>query len=356
MTAEVLFEEIVGPDGHLGIILLNRPEALNALNHAMILSVFTQLKKWVTQSHIKAIVIRKASGRAFCAGGDVRLTYERYHAKDPALMNFFRDEYALNAYIFHYPKPYIALLDGITMGGGVGISIHGSHRIGTENLIFAMPETGIGFFPDVGGTYFLPRLKSYMGYYLGLIGARIPVQDALFAGLIQYYMPEKVLDNFISALAQFDFKGEAHQAVNTVIQDFKQVYDAESLLQQVEACIQTCFSKNYITEILHCLQQDTTAFAAQAYKELLKKSPTSLYVTLGALQKGKHLSFDDCMKQEYRLVTHFLENSDFLEGIRAVIIDKDQQPKWQPATIEKVNPEIVEHYFEALNDELQLSH
>src|SRR3989338_2126316 len=193
---EVLFEEIAGQGGHLGVITLNRPQILNSLNQTMIDAMYAQLNKWAIAPDIKAVVIRAAPGRAFCAGGDLRFTYERFKNKDPLLSTFFRDEYQLNRLIYHFPKPYIALLDGITMGGGVGISIHGSHRVATENLLFAMPETGIGFFPDVGGTYFLPRLPGRIGYYLGLTGARIKTDDCVTLGISQH----KVTRDKLSAL------------------------------------------------------------------------------------------------------------------------------------------------------------
>src|SRR3990167_4221018 len=187
-TQDILFEELVGHEGNIGLVTLNRPKALNALTHSMILSLDKQLTLWEEQENIKAIVITAVEGRAFCAGGDIRFTYEKWDYNDGSLPLYFRDEYRLNRRIFHYSKPYIALLDGITMGGGVGISIHGSHRVATENLVFAMPETGIGFFPDVGGTYFLPRLPDKFGYYLGITGARIDCYDCCALGLTQHFV------------------------------------------------------------------------------------------------------------------------------------------------------------------------
>ena len=172
---DVIFTEIKGRLGDIGLITLNRPRALNSLTLEMIKAIHRELLAWRKANHIKAVMINAVPGRAFCAGGDLRLTYERMQAKEAHIAHFFWDEYELNCCIFHYPKPYIALLDGITMGGGVGISIHGSHRVATDKLVFAMPETGIGFFPDVGASYFLPRLPHQFGFYLGLTGARIGV-------------------------------------------------------------------------------------------------------------------------------------------------------------------------------------
>src|SRR5579872_925135 len=181
--SEIAFEEISGRDDNLGLITLTRQSVLNALNQKMINAIDQQLKEWENANHIKAVVIRAAPGRAFCAGGDVRSVYDRKLAQDPKIADFFRDEYGMNRRIHHYPKPYIALMDGITMGGGVGISVHASHRVATERLVFAMPETGIGFFPDVGTTYVLPRLPDFIGMYLGLTGARLTLNDCLALGL-----------------------------------------------------------------------------------------------------------------------------------------------------------------------------
>src|SRR3990167_2591411 len=206
---EVLFDEMKGEGGNLGLITLNRPEVLNSLNQSMIHAMHDQLKIWAAADDIKAVVIRPADGRAFCAGGDIRSTYARRLEKDAALPRFFYDEYQLNRTIHHYPKPYIAFLDGITMGGGVGISIHGSHRVATDRLLFAMPETGIGFFPDVGGTYFLPRLKGQMGFYLGLTGARINADDCIGLGITQHKVSEHDLSNILAALANKVFAADA---------------------------------------------------------------------------------------------------------------------------------------------------
>lgn len=341
---EVLFEEKPGKEGNLGIITLNRPGVLNSLNHDMITAMYSQLQFWAKESHIKAIVIRASEARAFCAGGDLRLTYERAKAKDPAMYDFFRDEYQLNRFIFHYPKPYIALLSGITMGGGVGISIHGSHRVASENLIFAMPETGIGFYPDVGGTYFLPRLADHYGYYLGLTGARIGSDDGMALGIVQHKVAYEQMPALIDALAATPFKGNAKDAVSAIINPF-QLSTQPSLLKQHVAEITNCFSKGTMIEILTALNKASGPICQEAEALLAKKSPTSLAVTLKALQKGQQMDFDACMHQEFYLTSHFLQHHDFLEGIRALIIDKDQQPLWEPMSISDVDRAEVDSYF-----------
>ena len=294
---EVLFEEVTGKGGHLGVITLNRPAALNSLNHMMVHAMFDQLQTWESANHIKAVIIRAAEGRAFCAGGDLRLTYERMKSGDPVMTDFFKDEYQLNRKIFHYPKPYIALLDGITMGGGVGISLHGSHRVATNRLLFAMPETGIGFFPDVGGSYFLPRLSDRMGVYLGLSGARISSDDCLQVGIATQKISHDALPALINELALQPFTGEPRTTVTEIMEQFSIPIESTSLVEQHEA-INKCFSANTMEEIMVALQEGN-AFCKEAAAVIAKKSPTSLKISLRAMQKGSHQTFDACMQQEY---------------------------------------------------------
>lgn len=348
---EVLFEEISGNGGNLGVITLNRPTVLNSLNHAMILAIYAQLQKWAMVDHIKAVVIRAAEGRAFCAGGDLRLTYDRYKTHQSVLTDFFRDEYQLNRFIFHFPKPYIALLDGITMGGGVGLSIHGSHRVATDRTLFAMPETGIGFFPDVGGTYFLPRLPGRIGFYIGLTGARLASDDCVLIGIAQQKIQRETLPELINALAQQKFVGDTREFVSHVINQFKVSIKSTQLLEQ-QAIIDDCFSRKTVENILSSLEASSNKLCKETASSISKKSPTSLKITLQALEEGKHLDFDACMRQEYRLVTRFLQGHDFFEGIRAVIIDKDQTPHWNPDTLDGVTRRDIEKYFAPLTEEL----
>ena len=348
---EVLFETISGNGGNLGVMTLNRPAVLNSLHHNMVLAMHAQLKVWATDTNIKAVVIRAVEGRAFCAGGDIRSTYDHMRKHDMSIVNFFRDEYQLNRCIYHFPKPYIALLDGITMGGGVGISIHGSHRVATDRLVFAMPETGIGFFPDVGGTYFLPRLPGYTGYYLGLTGARIKIDDCVMLGIMQHKVQQSALPHLLDALTEEKFGNNAHDSVTDIINQFH-VPVTIAPLMEYQKLIDECFSLQTMEDILLALQSQSNEFATEAIKSFASKSPTSLKVTLRALQVGRQLDFDACMQQEFRLATRFLLGHDFLEGIRAVIIDKDQTPHWQPANVEEVKNNMVEDYFSPLAKEL----
>lgn len=346
---EILFEEISGSGGSVGIITLNRPHVLNSLNYQMIAILYEKLQEWERVAHIKAVVITAAPGRAFCAGGDLRSTYEGFKRDKESLIRFFQTEYCLNQCIFHYSKPYIALLNGITMGGGAGISINGSHRIATDNLTFAMPETGIGFFPDVGGSYFLPRLPGYMGIYLGLTGTRLNSDDCVELGLAHYKIDSTIIPTLINTIANTILEGDAKVAVHRIIQQFQLPTQASSLFEK-QSLINSCFSQSTIEEILSSLAKQTSDFCEETIHLLEKKSPTSLKVSLLAMQKGKTLNFDSCMQQEFALMYHFLQASDFVEGIRAVIIDKDQQPRWQPASLKEISLEKVHSYFKPVLD------
>lgn len=348
---DVLFEEISGRDGNIGLITLNRPQVLNALNHNMFNVLQYQLTEWEAANQIKAVVIRAAEGRAFCAGGDIRSAYEKKLAKDTTLPYFFRDEYQLNLRIYNYSKPYIALLDGITMGGGAGISINGSHRVATERLSFAMPETGIGFYPDVGGSYFLSRLPYKIGFYLGLVGARISYADCAALGLVNYVVSRENISDILYALADAPLQNNPKMEVSAILETFSASYPASTLLEHTTE-IETCFSKNSVEEIIQALSLQQSEWCQQTLALIKAKSPTSLKVTLRALQEGLKVSFNENMRTEYRLTTRFLEGHDFFEGIRAAIIDKDQSPRWQPADLKDVSLNEVEKYFSPLEHEL----
>lgn len=337
MTTDVLFEELPGSGGDIGLITLNRPEVLNALNHSMVNAMIVQLADWQSNNNIKAVVITANGERAFCAGGDLR------HAHT-AMEAFFRDEYQLNQMIFHFPKPYIALLNGITMGGGVGISIHGSHRVVSEKVLFAMPETGIGFFPDVGGTYFLPRLISHAGYYLGLTGARIKSDDCVMLEIAQHKVPHASFAALQEALVHTTFTEDANASVTTIIEHFVVAPEAAPLTPHLSQ-LNDWFSKTSVEDILQALKSANNDFAADIIAMLEKKSPVSLKVSLAALLRGRKMDFDACMKMEFQLTCQFLKAHDFKEGIRAVIIDKDQNPQWQPPAIAAVTPAMVDAYF-----------
>lgn len=345
----VLFTEL----GNLGLITLNRPQALNALTHEMILALSEQLTVWEKDPDVKAVLIQGAGEKAFCAGGDIRQVYEARHDSKLPMKQFFWDEYRLNAQIFHYPKPYIALLDGITMGGGVGVSIHGKYRIATERFVFAMPETGIGFFPDVGGSYFLPRCPGQTGIYLGLTGAKISIADASYLNLVNHFVPMDKMPEVIDEIAMSNLGDLSQKHIDEII-DSVNIYSGDPTLANVRKDIDCCFNFDTVEEILTALHARKNEWCDKTAKLLASKSPTSLKVTLQQLRKGHHLSFDECMRMEYRMVVRFLQGHDFYEGVRAVIIDKDQSPKWQPSELSEVSAQNVDHYFAPLQNESEL--
>jgi len=333
MEAEVLFEQ----RGAIGLITLNRPKALNALTLAMCLAMRDQLKAWAVDPTVTAVVARGAGEKAFCAGGDIRFLHDSGKAGDGGALQFWADEYRLNTLIKRYPKPYVALVDGIVMGGGVGVSAHGSHWVATEKTLFAMPETGIGLFPDVGGTYFLPRLPGKVGIYLGLTGARLKAADCLHAGIASHFVPSAALDGLVERLAAGEAVDAALAAVATDV--------GPAPIDVHRAAIDRLFAGDTVEAILAALDADGADFAKAQAATLRTKSPTSMKLTLRQLQEGAHLEFEDCMRLEYRLTQAIVTGHDFYEGVRAVIIDKDQAPKWQPAALEEVTLAIVDAAF-----------
>lgn len=348
---EIRFEELEGRAGSVGLITLNRPQVLNALNHAMFLALNHHLKKWDESDHIKAVIIQAVAGRAFCAGGDIRYAYERGRLNDPALPHFFRDEYRVNQRIHFFSKPYIALLDGITMGGGAGISMHGSHRVITERMTFAMPETGIGLFPDIGATYFLSRLPYKIGFYLGLTGTRIFSQDCLAVGLATQCVSHESLLKIIDLIVDTPLDADAKRSVTLLLKTFE-IAPEPSLLMKHKLEIELAFSENTVEGIIKALKHFPSEWCHQTAETILTKSPTSLKVTLKALQKATSLDFESCMKMEYRLVNHFLKGQDFYEGVRAAVIDKDQKPHWNPNQLNLISDEKVNQYFNPIEEEL----
>ena len=334
--AEVLFER----KGAIGQIVLNRPKALNALTHSMCIAMKAQLADWAADEAVRAVVVSGAGERAFCAGGDIRALYESGKAGTPYALSFYRDEYILNAAIRHFPKPYIALIHGIVMGGGVGVSVHGNHRIADESTVFAMPETGIGLFPDVGGSHFLPRCPGEIGMYLALTGARLKTADALYAGVATHFVPKASWDALIAGLAD----GDAPDAVLGRLA--KAVPDAP--LAGNRQSIDRLFAGNSVEAILDALDADGSTWARETAQTIRTKSPTSLKITFRQLREGRRKEFDDCMRMEYRMVNRIIAGHDFYEGVRATIIDKDGSPKWSPVALEDVAAPAVDAYFAPL--------
>jgi enoyl-CoA hydratase len=333
--AEILFEK----RGAVGLITLNRPKALNALTHAMCVSMKAQLAKWATDDVIKCVVIQGEGDRAFCAGGDIRALYESGQAGTPYIVDFYRDEYILNAAIKHYRKPYIALIRGIVMGGGVGVSVHGSHRIADEAMLFAMPETGIGLFPDVGGSFFLPRMPGELGMYLGLTGTRLKTADALYTGVATHFVPAAKREALVSALAS----GKPPDAA------LRQSEAAPtSDMPEIRPGIDRIFSADNVEAILSSLDREGTDWARETAKTIRTKSPTATKLAFRQIRNGKTLSFNDCMRMEFRMVYRVIAGHEFYEGVRATIIDKDGAPRWNPAQLSDVSDTDIDAYFAPL--------
>jgi enoyl-CoA hydratase len=347
-TEDILFER----RGPLALITLNRPKALNALTLDMMTALDPRLDEWEADTAVQAVVIRGTGERAFCAGGDIRALYDSRASGNRAYRAlFYREEYAQNRRIFRFKRPYVALMNGITMGGGVGVSVHGSHRIVTENTLFAMPETGIGLFPDVGASYFLPRLPGELGMYLGLTGARLKAADLRYTGIGTHYVTAARLPALVDALAAADLR-QGRASVDRVLAGFAED-PGDAPLAGHRAEIDRCFAEESVEAILAALKAEGTPWAADTLKTLAGKSPTSLKLTFRQLREGKGLDFEDAMIVEYRLCQYCMDGHDFFEGVRAVIIDKDNAPKWQPAALDGVTEAEVARAFAPRPDDLR---
>lgn len=349
MTAEINFSN----KHHLGLITLNRPQALNALTLNMIKALQQQLLLWQNDNSIQAVVVQAEGEKAFCAGGDVRWLYEVGLVRKPEQMQFFWHEYRLNHFIHQFSKPYISLMDGITMGGGVGISLHGSYPVATERFVFAMPETGIGFFPDIGASYLLSRCPGQMGIYLGLTGDRISAHDACKLGLVKHVIAANKLQEVLESLMKKDLSGDAYQRVDVCLQEFALPVEHATLENQ-QSAINTCFAQPTVEKILAALREKGDEWAVATLRNLEQKAPLSLKVTLAQIQKAKSMSMAECVKMDYCLVSQFIRDSDFYEGVRALLVDKDKSPHWQPERLALVTDAKVADYFECSQSELPL--
>jgi enoyl-CoA hydratase len=348
-AAEILFER----RGSAGLVTLNRPAALNAVTHGMVRALAAKLDEWEHDREVTRIVVVAAPGRAFSAGGDIRALYDLAQAGRHAdALAFWRDEYTLNTRIRTYPKPYVALIDGIVMGGGVGVSVHGSHRVAGDKYLFAMPEVGIGFFPDVGATFVLPRMPGETGTFCALTGERLKAADAVAAGLATHYVPSVQFPVLLEALC-------GTEPVDAQLAGFSGSAGEASLIGR-RAWIDRLFGGDRVETILDRLDHDAAADAQEGdwlrgvAASIRTKSPTSLKVALAQMRRGAGWSFADCMRAEFRIVSRIVHGHDFYEGIRAVIIDKDNRPAWRPAALADVDSGEVERHFAPTEQELML--
>ncbi|MDO0929388.1 enoyl-CoA hydratase/isomerase family protein [Streptomyces sp. TG1A-8] len=335
--------------GRSARITLNRPGALNALDHEMVRRITGALSAWEQDPAVEGVVVTGAGERGLCAGGDIRAIHDDARNGDGAASAaFWRDEYRLNARIARYSKPYVAVMDGIVMGGGVGLSAHGSVRIVTERSQVAMPETGIGFVPDVGGTHLLARAPGELGTHLALTGARIGAGDALFCGLANHYVESAALPRLLDDLADLP--------VGDVLARHVQAPPRGQLADRRE-WIDSCYAAGTVEEIVQRLLSHGDPDAKETAGTLLGKSPTALKVTLAAIRRARRLgSLERVLDQEYRVSCAALGTPDLVEGIRAQVIDKDRSPSWSPATLAEVTDSDVERFFAPLGGrELRLA-
>jgi len=340
MTSEP--EILTRLESGVGRITLNRPKALHALNRAMCEAMIEALLAWRDDDAVKSVLIDHAGERGFCAGGDIRMIAESGAGDALEAKAFFKVEYRLNHLLFDYPKPVTALVDGIVMGGGVGISEPALVRIATERTTYAMPETGIGLFPDVGGGWFLPRLPGQTGVWLALTGARLKAADTVFLGIHSHYLPSDALDAFRAILA-------ADPAHPVDVADGLETDAGEPPIEAHLAAIDRLFVFDTVEEIFSALESDGSDWALAQLATLKTKSPQSLKVTLRQLRLGATLpSFADNMAMEYRLGGRVVRTHDFQEGVRAVVIDKDNAPQWSPAGLSGVDEAHLDALFAPL--------
>ncbi len=336
---------------HIAHLTLNRPQALNALSHEMVAELSALLKRWSTDDDVHAIIIRGAGEKAFCAGGDIRVLYEIGKRGDGSEQEFFREEYQLNYLIHRYladtGKPYIAWIDGIVMGGGMGIAQGAPIRIVGGRTKMAMPETAIGLFPDVGGTYFLSRCPGALGLYLGLTGQTIKAADALYAGLATHYIASETAFEFDYALDSLvDWPRGAVPALHEIVKKFSSAPIEPATLPSLRADIDRHFAgKDSVRAIISSLETDTTPWATTTIATLRKRSPTMLEVTKRAIERAATLSLAGCFRMELDLVMRTFAHGDVMEGVRALMIDKDLAPKWNPAKLEDVSCASIAHFF-----------
>ncbi|MER7731764.1 enoyl-CoA hydratase/isomerase family protein [Streptomyces erythrochromogenes] len=332
--------------GRTGVVTLNRPRALNALTHPMVLRIAGALEAWADDPAVGQVLVRGAGERGLCAGGDIRAIHDDARAGNTASADFWRDEYRLNARIARYPKPYVALMDGIVMGGGVGLSSHGSVRIVTERSRVAMPETGIGFVPDVGGTWLLGRAPGRLGTHLALTGAAVGAADALLCGLADHFVPAARLPELTADLAT--------APADEVLPRYAAT-PGPGVLDGGRSWIDHCYAADTVEEIVDRLLGQGDPAAKEAAETILAKSPTALKATLAAVRRAAALdTLEEALAQEYRVSCNALTSPDLVEGIRAQVVDKDRNPRWSPPTLAAVTEADVERFFAPLGEGREL--
>jgi enoyl-CoA hydratase/carnithine racemase len=337
---------------HIGHLTLNRPAGLNALTLGMIRSLQHHLDAWAVDPGIHAVTLRGAGPRGFCAGGDVRSLYESVKAGDDLHQQFFVEEYALDLCLHGYRKPVMAIMDGLTLGGGMGMAQAVDLRIVTERSRLAMPEVSIGYFPDVGGSYFLPRIPGEVGIYLGVTGVQIEAADALYCGLADWYVDSNMLATLDERLDRLNWSDFALKDLQSVLAKLGVQVLPDPPLDKLRPAIDHFFALPDIASMIEQLHQVTVADSQQWARTtalvMRGRSPMAMAVTLEMLRRGRHMSLDECFAMELHLDRQWFGQGDFMEGVRALLVDKDKSPRWNPSAVQELDPQRVDAFFEAL--------
>lgn len=346
MTEQTVLVEVRNSVGHL---TLNRPAGLNALDLDMVRQLRRQLDAWLEDDGVGVVVLRATGERAFCAGGDIRGLYDSYLAGDGLYMTFFEEEYALDQLIHDYPKPVVALMDGFVLGGGMGLAQAASHRVISERVKMGMPETGIGYFPDVGGSYFLPRLEGALGQYLGITGVHIKAADALYCGLADQCLAQAHFSQLDQQLDKQRWSDDPGADLNQLLAQLPAPALEESQLQQLRPVIDQHFNQWGVPHIYASLASEERPpyqdWTERTLNLMDSKSPLAMSVTLELLRRGGQLSLADCFALELHLDAQWFAKGDIMEGVRALIVDKDKSPVWNPPTLAGVSPAGVAAFF-----------
>lgn len=346
MSEQVLFSQ---EENGLASITLNRPEAIHSLTYDMLDAIGTKLKEWEQDERVHLVVLKSSGDKGFCAGGDIKTLYEARKNEEgmQRAVAFFKREYEVDEMVHTFSKPIIAILDGIVMGGGVGLSYGADYRIVTEKTKWAMPEMNIGFFPDVGAAYFLNQAPGYTGRYLALTASVIKAAEIIYSEAADYYISRERLDDFLSYLETVDWNRNSEEsAVQSAIEKFSSSPSEASELRKVQDEIDQHFSETSVEDIAESLHQSSTAFAKKARESVLSKSPCSLKVTLHQLIEGEGKSIIDCLEADFTIAKNFLLHDDFYEGIRSVLIDKDHRTNYKYNKLSDVDGEVIEQFFE----------
>jgi len=327
----------------VAVLTLNRPHALNAINLEMLHAMWDHVIAWRDDPGVHAVIVQGAGNRAFSAGGDVRAVFEN-RGDDVFMHEVYRAEYVYDRMIHHYPKPYIPLMNGIVMGGGAGVSVHAApgRRIVTERTIFAMPETALGLFPDMGASHFLARTPGSVGMYLSLTGARIGAADAIHAGFADHHIPSAALDGLIASLRAGE---DIDAAIARLATD-----PGPSNLAEIGDAIERCFAADSLSGVIAALEAEDGEWAAKSLELVRAMCPFSQAVTFKDVRMGAGRSVEECLSTAFRIALRFMDREDYFEGARAILIDKDNTPRWNPETIEMVDPAEVNACFAPLDD------